>query len=159
MVKNNRVTLRRRNPYRTKNNRIKVVKTPGGRLVAQYLKKTSQRPKCGDCGTALPGIAVKRPREMSRISKRRKTVTRAYGGSRCANCVQDRIVRAFLIEEQKIVKAVVKQQKLAAPSKKQLRARKAAKAAAKAVSDKKKSGKPKKGSAAAKKSAPLKQRI
>ena len=34
---------------------------------------------------------------------------RAYGGSRCANCVKDRIVRAFLIEEQKLVKQLVKQ--------------------------------------------------
>ena len=34
---------------------------------------------------------------------------RAYGGSRCANCVKDRVVRAFLIEEQKIVKKVMKE--------------------------------------------------
>jgi large subunit ribosomal protein L34e len=39
--------------------------------------------------------------------KREKTVTRAYGGSRCANCVRQRIVRAFLVEEQKIVKKVL----------------------------------------------------
>ncbi len=30
-------------------------------------------------------------------------------GSRCANCVKDRVVRAFLIEEQKIVKKVLKE--------------------------------------------------
>jgi large subunit ribosomal protein L34e len=36
-------------------------------------------------------------------------VRRAYGGSRCGNCVRDRIVRAFLIEEQKIVKKVLKE--------------------------------------------------
>ena len=36
-----------------------------------------------------------------------KTVSRAYGGSRCAYCVKQRIVRAFLVEEQKIVKRVV----------------------------------------------------
>ena len=35
-------------------------------------------------------------------------MTRAYGGSRCHCCVRNRIVRAFLIEEQKIVKAVIK---------------------------------------------------
>merc|ERR1712166_944490 len=35
----------------------------------------------------------------------------AYGGSRCAKCVRARIVRAFLIEEQKIVKQVLKKQK------------------------------------------------
>ncbi|KAK5004056.1 60S ribosomal protein L34B, partial [Elasticomyces elasticus] len=42
------------------------------------------------------------------ISRPKKTVQRAYGGSRCANCVKDRVVRAFLIEEQKIVKKVLK---------------------------------------------------
>lgn len=39
--------------------------------------------------------------------KREKTVSRAYGGSRCHTCVKQRIVRAFLIEEQKIVKKVL----------------------------------------------------
>ncbi|GJC96051.1 60s ribosomal protein L34 [Colletotrichum higginsianum] len=50
------------------------------------------------------------PREYAQISKPKKTVQRAYGGSRCGNCVRDRIVRAFLIEEQKIVKKVLKEQ-------------------------------------------------
>ena len=44
------------------------------------------------------------------MSKRQKNVSRAYGGSRCAACVRQRIVRAFLIEEQKIVKKVLKLQ-------------------------------------------------
>lgn len=51
-------------------------------------------------------IPALRPREYAQISKPNKTVQRAYGGSRCANCVKDRVVRAFLIEEQKIVKKV-----------------------------------------------------
>lgn len=50
--------------------------------------------------------------EYARLSKRQKTVTRAYGGSRCAVCVRNRVVRAFLIEEQKIVKRVLKQQEV-----------------------------------------------
>jgi large subunit ribosomal protein L34e len=54
-------------------------------------------------------IPARRPREYSQISRPKKTVQRAYGGSRCANCVRDRIVRAFLIEEQKIVKKVLKE--------------------------------------------------
>ena len=58
----------------------------------------------------LPQIPALRPREYSQISKPKKTVQRAYGGSRCGNCVRDRIVRAFLIEEQKIVKKVLKEQ-------------------------------------------------
>jgi hypothetical protein len=62
-----------------------------------------------DCGTKLAGIPALRPREYATISRPKKTVQRAYGGSRCANCVQDRIVRAFLIEEQKVVKKVLKE--------------------------------------------------
>jgi large subunit ribosomal protein L34e len=38
---------------------------------------------------------------------REKTVSRAYGGSRCHTCVRQRIIRAFLIEEQKIGKKVL----------------------------------------------------
>ena len=105
-----RVTYRRRNPYNSRSNKIKVVKTPGGVLRAQHVKKTGTRPKCGDCGVALPGISSLRPREYAQVSKTHKTVSRAYGGSRCANCVKERIVRAFLIEEQKIVKRVLKEQ-------------------------------------------------
>lgn len=65
-------------------------------------------------------IPALRPREYSQISRPKKNVTRAYGGSRCGNCVKDRIVRAFLIEEQKIVKKVLKesQEKAATSSKK-----------------------------------------
>ncbi|AHY75948.1 AQG_2a_G0027100.mRNA.1.CDS.1 [Saccharomyces cerevisiae] len=109
-----RVTFRRRNPYNTRSNKIKVVKTPGGILRAQHVKKLATRPKCGDCGSALQGISTLRPRQYATVSKTHKTVSRAYGGSRCANCVKERIVRAFLIEEQKIVKKVVKEQTEAA---------------------------------------------
>lgn len=52
-----------------------------------------------------------RPRQYAQISKRQKTVQRAYGGSRCATCVRDRIVRSFLVEEAKIVKRVIASQK------------------------------------------------
>merc|ERR1712000_249242 len=84
--------------------------TPGGSLRLLHLKKRGTAPKCGDCGTKLPGIPALRPHEYATISKADKTVRRAYGGSRCGNCVRDRIVRAFLIEEQKIVKKVLKEQ-------------------------------------------------
>jgi ribosomal protein L34E len=57
-----RVTLRKRQPYNTKSNRRRVVKTPGGKLVYHHLKKRGTAPKCGDCGIALPGV---RPRLSS----------------------------------------------------------------------------------------------
>lgn len=80
------------------------VRTPGGRLVYQYVKKNKSVPKCGQCKEKLKGIRPTRPCERSRISKRQKTVARTYGGVLCHRCVRERIVRAFLIEEQKVVK-------------------------------------------------------
>ena len=80
--------------------------------MAKYIKKRAKGPMCGDCGTRLPGIASLRPKEYKQIAKSKRTVARAYGGSRCANCVKLRIVRAFLIEEQKIVKKVLQQKKV-----------------------------------------------
>jgi len=81
-----------------------------GELRYLHISKLATAPKCGDCGTKLPGIPALRPAEYSRISKNRKTVQRAYGGSRCAGCVRDRIIRAFLVEESKVVKKVLKTQ-------------------------------------------------
>lgn len=84
------------------------VKVASGRLVYHYRSKVASGPKCGDCGKGLPGIAHLRPKEYRGISRRQKTVNRAYGGNKCATCVRDRVVRAFLIEERKIVKNVLK---------------------------------------------------
>ncbi|ESO01697.1 hypothetical protein HELRODRAFT_157214 [Helobdella robusta] len=105
-----RLTLRRRLPYNTNSNRRRIVKTPGGRLVYQYKKKLGSVPKCGDCKIKLSGITPTRPCDRPRLSRRYKTVNRAYGGSRCHKCVRSRIIRAFLIEEQKIVMKVLKAQ-------------------------------------------------
>jgi len=70
--------------------------------------KRANYPSCGDCGSRLGGIPACRPRELHSLRRRQRTVSRAYGGSRCGKCVKQRIVRAFLIEEQKIVKHVLR---------------------------------------------------
>ena len=105
-----RTTYRRRLSYNTKSNKTRVIKTPGGKLQVLHLKKRTATPKCGDCGTTLSGIPCVRPTEYMRLSRSKKNVTRAYGGSRCSGCVRERIVRAFLVEEQKIVKKLIKEQ-------------------------------------------------
>ncbi|KII62124.1 60S ribosomal protein L34 [Thelohanellus kitauei] len=103
-----RLTLRRRLSYNTASNKRVVSKTPGGRLVYLYKKKKVNGPSCGDCKKPLAGIPSVRPSKLSKLSRRQKTVTRAYGGSRCAKCVRERILRAFLIEEQKVIKLLSK---------------------------------------------------
>ncbi|KAK9900661.1 ribosomal protein L34e [Cystobasidium minutum MCA 4210] len=105
-----RVAIRSRKSYNTKSNRRRIIKTPSGQLRYLQIAKVPTAPKCGDCGSKLAGIPALRPAEYSRLSKRQKSVSRAYGGSRCATCVRDRIVRAFLVEEAKIVKALIGKQ-------------------------------------------------
>merc|ERR1711912_167487 len=109
-----RLQYRRRHCYATKSNTQRILKTPGGKLTFQTVKKRASGPKCGDkkCNIRLHGIPHLRPAEYknTRLSKSKKTVHRAYGGSLCGECVRARIVRAFLVEEQKIVKKVLKLQ-------------------------------------------------
>jgi large subunit ribosomal protein L34e len=79
----------------------------GGRHAAQYIKKARKGVICGDCHEPLPGIKHMDSAAFKNCHHREKTVSRAYGGSRCHSCVRSRIVRAFLIEEQKISKKVL----------------------------------------------------
>jgi len=106
-----RLTYRRRHSYNTPSNQCRISKTPGGRLVYLYKKKKGSVPKCGDCKIKLHGITPARPRERKRLPTFKNRVNRPYGGSRCHKCVRSRIVRAFLVEEQKIVVKVLKAQK------------------------------------------------
>lgn len=63
-----------------------------------------------NCNLQIPHL---RPAEYkrSRLSRNRRTVNRAYGGVLSGGAVRERIIRAFLVEEQKIVKKVLKLQK------------------------------------------------
>lgn len=90
-----------------------------------YLKKAKSVPKCGQCKTKLKGITPSRPCERPRMSRRLKTVSRTFGGVLCHRCLRERIIRAFLIDEQKVVKVLkaaqataVKAPRPAAPGKK-----------------------------------------
>ncbi|KAL8269026.1 hypothetical protein R6Q59_002824 [Mikania micrantha] len=101
-----RLTYRRRHSYATKSNQHRVVKTPGGKLVYQTTKKRASGPKCPVTGKRIQGNT----RGLDYPGTRR-TVNRAYGGVLSAGAVRERIIRAFLVEEQKIVKKVLKIQK------------------------------------------------
>ena len=68
-----RVTYKRRASYRTKSNRFRKVKTPGGKLAIQYIKKKTN-------GTKMQGIKVMRPADFKRTSRTHRQVSRAYGG-------------------------------------------------------------------------------
>ena len=87
-----RVTYKRRASYRTKSNKFRTIKTPGGKLAIQYITKKTH-------GNGKQGLAVKRPAALRRLSYSARTVSRAYGGVLTHVEVRERITRAFMIEE------------------------------------------------------------
>lgn len=96
-----------RHSYNTRQHSLKAVRTPGGVIKGQKIAKKSKGPKCSDCKMPLAGIKHLKSSDIRRSSKRERTVSRAYGGSTCHTCVRQRIVRAFLLEEQKAVKKLL----------------------------------------------------
>lgn len=131
-----RVVYRRQNNFNTRSNKVKKVKTPGGVIKVQYLEKRATGVRCGDCKCSIAGIPQLRSYAYKGLSKNQRTVSRAYGGSRCGPCVRQRIIRAFLIEEQKCVKAFM--------AEKEREAKVKAVTPVKAVKTKKSDDKPKK---------------
>ena len=69
-------------------------------------------PPCPPNADHAPRLQVPRLRpaqySSARLSKSKKTVHRAYGGVLSGGAVRDRVVRAFLVDEQKIVKKVLR---------------------------------------------------
>ena len=112
-----RVTYKRRASYRTKSNKFRTVKTPGGKLTIQYIRKTTR-------GNGLQGLKCARPATLRRMSYSNRTVSRPYGGVLTHQEVRERITRAFLIEEIKSIK-----QRAAAGEKKSKKSKKAKKPA------------------------------
>ncbi|KAM8895665.1 large ribosomal subunit protein eL34-like [Lycaon pictus] len=107
-----RLTYHCRLSYNTASNKTRLPLTPGNRIVYLYTKKVGKAPKsaCGMCPGQLRGVHAVRPKVLMRLSKTKKHISRAYGGSMCAKCVCDKIKCAFLIQEQKIVVKMLKAQ-------------------------------------------------
>jgi large subunit ribosomal protein L34e len=92
--------------YATRSNQVKKIRTPGNRLVFQKVTKRSQGPHTPWVlghkrlsGTKALGHFAARTTKTNA-----KTVSRAYGGVLSGDQVRDRIIRAFLVEEQRIAR-------------------------------------------------------
>ncbi|RHW68853.1 60S ribosomal protein L34 [Trypanosoma brucei equiperdum] len=105
-----RVQYRRRMHYATRGNRMRLVRTPGNRLVMQKRGKRSQGPHTPWVlgHKRLAGTKALRHTKARLAPRHQKTTSRPYGGVLSHEQVRDRIVRAFLIEEQRIVKRALK---------------------------------------------------
>ena len=106
----NRFTFRTHHSFATRSNKNRLVRTPGGRLSVQHVQKKTGHHTCGDTGAKLNGIPALSSNKFKALSKNKKTVARAYGGVLSGGAVRCRIIRAFLVEERKVVKKVQKSQ-------------------------------------------------
>ena len=159
-----RVVYRRRCHYATRSNRMKLVRTPGNRLVMQKRDKRHQGPHCP---WVLGHKRLAGTKAYNHFERRAKAgygnrVSRPYGGVLTHDQVRDRIVRAFLVEEQRVVRKVMKAESKFRRDKKRRDAKKkkrldriktAAKRVGASTGGKKKLAVPKKAVAATKKAA------
>lgn len=86
------MTYKRRASYRTKSNRFRTIRTPGGKLAIKYIQKKTS-------GNGMAGLKVARPAALRKMNVNARTVSRPYGGHLSHQEVKDRITRAFMIEE------------------------------------------------------------
>merc|ERR1712159_84684 len=101
-----RVHYARNKSWNTRSNKIRQVRTPGGRLTAQYVVKRAKGPGNGmrTSSLRLGGLRRMRPTAYSRTAKHTRRVSRAYGGVYSHIELKNRIIRTFLTEEVKNVK-------------------------------------------------------
>jgi large subunit ribosomal protein L34e len=103
-MKSPRFNLIKKSSYSTIRNRIRLSKTPGNKIKVLYLKKKIASPICNNDKIKIKGVKIAGLRKFSHFCKRKKKVSRAYGGCLSAHSVKERIKKAFLIEEQGMFK-------------------------------------------------------
>jgi large subunit ribosomal protein L34e len=103
-----RIQLRRHCSFNRKKKNFKKIKTPGKKISIIYRKKKTNHVKCSQTKTILTGIKKHSSFNFMSISKNKKKISRIYGGNLSGNSLKERIIKAFLVEEQKIVKRVLK---------------------------------------------------
>ena len=71
-------------------------KIPSGKVVLHFEKRKVNPAVCAVCKNVLPGVLSRRPAELKKLSKSKKTVSRVYGGNMCSKCVRDKIKREYI---------------------------------------------------------------
>jgi large subunit ribosomal protein L34e len=108
-MKNCRVTIRRNSSYSTRKKIFKINKTPGNNHKIVYKKSKFSPIRCGVSKFPLKGLSNQNSLKFVNICKRKKKVSRIYGGCLSSNVLKERIIKAFLFEESKIGKFLRKE--------------------------------------------------
>ena len=101
-----RISYVRRMHYATRSNQVRKIRTPGNRLKFQKVTKRSQGPHTPWVlgHKRIAGTKALNHFDNRTSSTHAKSTSRAYGGVLSADQVRDRIIRAFLVEEQRIAR-------------------------------------------------------
>lgn len=96
----NRVTYSRRKSYNTRSNKIRKVRTPGGRLTAQYVQKREKgvQPML-ETKSKLSGFKQIGNKAMGRLTYTQRHISRPYSGALTPKQLKERILKAFLCSE------------------------------------------------------------
>ncbi len=68
--------------------RIIKRRTPSGRITVLIKKKKGSYTKCAICKRPLNGVVRAHPRDLARINKTQKRVSRIFGGYLCHKCLE-----------------------------------------------------------------------
>lgn len=72
-----------------KGTRILFTRTSKGRNVKSYANQKPDQACCGRCAAKLPGIPRQSPCNLRKLTKSKRTVSRAYGGVLCNRCAKE----------------------------------------------------------------------
>jgi len=79
-----RIILKKRKTYKTNSNKFIIKKTPGGKYVSKFIKKTKNPNKCKYSNKDIP------------ISNRKSRLTRIYGKEIHHKIVKQKLLMKFL---------------------------------------------------------------
>lgn len=81
-----------RGMYRSRSLKRSFARVPSGNSVLHYKRKKTSPHTCAECGAKLSGIPRGTPRQIGKLSKSDKTVSRPYGGYLCPACIKRKLV-------------------------------------------------------------------
>jgi len=78
--------------HRSRSKRRVFVRTPGSKTTLHYRRKLNAKPKCGECGQILPGVARGNKTEIKKLPKTKRRPDRPFGGVLCSRCSRKKII-------------------------------------------------------------------
>ncbi|MFH1592532.1 MAG: 50S ribosomal protein L34e [Candidatus Woesearchaeota archaeon] len=79
-------------PHATRSLRRIKKRTPGGKLIIQYKKRTPKIAHCAKCKKKLHGIPRVRQVAVGKLTKSKRRPERPYGGMLCSVCSRKLII-------------------------------------------------------------------